>query len=86
MIRSSVVGRVIDLLATGLEIKVSCIVSLHKINISLPWEASRPDLEPTQYFIQRELEDLHGYTVHQRYQSFIVQLMHIHSLLKQLKL
>ena len=29
---------------------------------------------------------LHGYTVHQRYQSFIVQLMHIHSLLKQLKL
>ena len=31
-------------------------------------------------------DDLHGYTVHQRYQSFIVQLMHIHSLLKQLKL
>ena len=28
----------------------------------------------------------HGYTVHQRYQSFIGQLMHIHSLLKQLKL
>ena len=30
--------------------------------------------------------NLHGYTVHQRYQSFVVQLMHIHSLLKQLKL
>ena len=31
-------------------------------------------------------QNLHGYTVHQRYQSFVVQLMHIHSLLKQLKL
>ena len=32
------------------------------------------------------IQNVHGYTVHQRYQSFIVQLMHIHSLLKQLKL
>jgi hypothetical protein len=47
-----------DLLGTGLEIKVSCFDSLHGLNIRLSWEVSRPDLGPTQYFIQRELEEL----------------------------
>ena len=58
MIRSSVVGIVIDFLATGLEIKVSCFDSLQRINIRLSWEASTPDLGPTQYFIQRDLGEL----------------------------
>ena len=40
---------------------------------------NNPEAEYLYYY-------LHGYTVHQRYQSFTVQLMHIHSLLKQLKL
>lgn len=61
MIRSTrnVVGIVIDLLATGLEIKVSCFDSLQRINIRLSLEeASIPNLGPTQYFIQRYLEEL----------------------------
>ena len=37
-------------------------------------------------FVPEKGKNVHGYTVHQRYQSFTVQLMHIHSLLKQLKL
>jgi len=58
MIRSSVVGIVVDLLDTGLEIKVSCFDSLQRINILLSWEASRPDMGVTQYFIQRDVEEL----------------------------
>lgn len=58
MIRSNVVGIVIDLLAMGLEIKVSCFDSLQRINIRLSLEASTPNLGPTQYFIQMYLEEL----------------------------
>jgi len=58
MIRSIVVSIVTDLLATGLEIKVSCFDFLQRINIRLSWEESRPDLGTIKYFIQRELEDL----------------------------
>jgi hypothetical protein len=47
-----------ELVATVLEIDVWCFDSRQGINIRLSWEASRPDLGPTQYFIQMELEQL----------------------------
>jgi hypothetical protein len=58
MIRSGVVGIVTKLLVTGLEIEVPFLDSLQRIDIRLSWEASRPDLGSTQYFIQKELEKL----------------------------
>ena len=58
------------------------------------WHVSRMVLEdlPCSYILcegparKKNRSYLHGYTVHQRYQSFTVQLMHIYSLLKTIKI